>query len=89
MTVDRQQRLTGAKTFRPIDKIRLEVALVDNHELYAWPGSRRFEEQAIYDMIGGGVIGTGDYGLFLQNVFLSGVAKFRFAGQEEPNGRQA
>jgi hypothetical protein len=89
MTVDRRQRVTGSKGFQVIDKIRLEVALVDNHELYAWPGSHRFEEVPIYDMVGGGVIGTGEYGLFLQTVFLSGAATFRFAGQEELNDRQA
>ena len=89
MTVDRSQRLIGARVFQPIDKIRLDVALVDNHELYAWPASHHFEDKPIYEMVGAGVIGTGEYGLFLQTVFLSGAGKSWFAGQEEINGRQA
>jgi hypothetical protein len=80
---------TGSKEFQRMDRIRLEVALVDNHELYAWHGSRHFDEEPIYNLVGAGVIGTGEYGLFAQTVFLSGSAKFRFAGQDEVNGRHA
>ena len=54
--------------------------MVDNQELHAWPGSRRFEEQPIYHLLGDGMIGTGDFGLFLQTVFLSGTARFQFGG---------
>jgi hypothetical protein len=89
MVVDRSHRPVTSKVFQPVDKVRLEVAMVDNQELYAWPGSRRFEEQPIYRLLGDGMIGTGDFGLFLQTVFLSGTAKFQFSGREMLDERQA
>ena len=88
MVVDRSHRPVTSKVFQPVDKVRLEVAMVDNQELHAWPGSRRFEEQPIYHLLGDGMIGTGDFGLFLQTVFLSGTAKFQFSGREMLNERQ-
>jgi hypothetical protein len=88
MAVDRSHRPTTSKVFQPVDKVRLEVAMVDNQELYAWPGSRDFKEQPIYNLLGDGMIGTGDFGLFIQTVFLSGTAKFQFAGREMLNERQ-
>jgi len=88
MLVDRSQRLKGEKEFRPLDKVRLEVALVGNQELYAWPGSRQFSDQPLYGMLGDGMSGTGQFGLYQQTVFLSGVAQLQYAGQEELNGRR-
>ncbi|HUI79654.1 MAG TPA: hypothetical protein VLY24_17130 [Bryobacteraceae bacterium] len=89
MTVDRSHRRVTSKVFQPVDKVRLEVAMVDNRELYAWAGSRHFEEQPVYNLLGDGMISTGDFGLFIQTVFLSGTAKFQFAGRETLNERQA
>ena len=88
MTVDRLQRPIGAKRFHPLDRIRLDIVLMDNHELFAWPGSRHFEDKPIYEMVGNGFIGTGEFGLFLQTVFLSGAARFHFSGTEESEGRR-
>jgi hypothetical protein len=88
MLVDRSHRPVTSKVFQPVDKVRLEVAMVDNQELHAWPGSRRFEEQPIYHLLGDGMIGTGDFGLFLQTVFLSGTASLQFSGREMLNERQ-
>ena len=88
MVVSRSHRPVTSKAFHPVDKVRLEVAMVDNQELHAWPGSRRFEEQPIYHLLGDGMIGTGDFGLFLQTVFLSGTARFQVGGRETLNDRQ-
>jgi len=85
--LDRSQRAKGNKEFHPVDRVRLEVALVKDQELYAWPGSHKFSDQPIYGMVGGGMIGTGQFGLFVETVFLSGVAKLRYAGREELDGR--
>ncbi len=87
-TIERSQREPGMKRFRFVDNIRLEVALVEGRELYAWPGSPRFEERELREMVGGGAIGTGDFALHAKSIYLSGSARFTYQGVEELRGRK-
>jgi hypothetical protein len=87
-TIERSQRLPGAKRFRFVDNIRLEVALVEGKELYAWPGSPKFEERELRDMVGGGAIGTGDFALHAKSIYLSDTARFTYQGTEQLRGRR-
>jgi hypothetical protein len=87
-TIERSQRLPGAKQYRFVDNIRLEVALVEGKELYAWPGSPKFEERELRDMVGGGAIGTGDFALHAKSIYLTGSARFTYQGVEELRGRK-
>ncbi|MCX7603338.1 MAG: hypothetical protein N2036_04600 [Bryobacteraceae bacterium] len=87
-TIERSQRDPGSRRFRFLDNIRLEVALVEGKELYAWPGSPRFEERDLRDMVGGGAIGTGDFALHARSIYLSGSARFTYQGVEELRGRK-
>ena len=87
-TIERSQRDPGMKRFRFIDNIRLEVALVEGKELFAWPGSPRFEERDLRDMVGGGAIGTGDFALHARSIYLSSSARFTYQGMEELRGRK-
>jgi hypothetical protein len=87
-TIERSQREPGSKRFRFVDNIRLEVALVEGKELYAWPGSPRFEERDLRDMVGGGAIGTGDFALHAKSIYLGGAAQFTYQGTEELRGRK-
>lgn len=87
-TIERSQRLPGTKRYRFLDNIRLEVALVEGKELYAWPGSPRFEEQELRDMVGGGAIGTGDFALHAKSIYLTDSARFTYQGTEELRGRK-
>lgn len=87
-TIERSQRPPGARRFRFLDNIRLEVALVEGRELYAWPGSPKFEERELRDMVGGGAIGTGDFALHAKSIYLSDSARFTYQGTEEMRGRR-
>jgi hypothetical protein len=87
-TIERSQREPGSKRYRFVDNIRLEVALVEGKELYAWPGSPKFEERDLRDMVGGGAIGTGDFALHAKSIYLSGSATFSYQGTEELRGRK-
>jgi hypothetical protein len=87
-TIERSQRLPGAKRYRFVDNIRLEVALVEGKELYAWPGSPRFEERELRDMVGGGAIGTGDFALHAKSIYLGDSARFTYQGTETLRGRK-
>jgi hypothetical protein len=68
--------------------VRLEVALAGNRVLYAWPGSRHFEERPLQDLVRTGSIRTGEFGLLAQTIFLSGAAEFPYAGPEYLHGSQ-
>lgn len=87
-TIERSQRLPGTKRYRFVDNIRLEVALVEGKELYAWPGSPKFEERELRDMVGGGAIGTGDFALHAKSIYLGDSARFTYQGTEELRGRK-
>lgn len=88
-TIERSQREQTSKKFELVDTIRLEVALVNGKELYAWPGSKRFEENDIRQMVGGhGAIGTGDFALHARSIFFGGNARFVYKGAETLNGRK-
>lgn len=87
-TIERSQRPPGARRYRFLDNIRLEVALVEGKELYAWPGSPKFEERELRDMVGGGAIGTGDFALHAESIYLGDTARFTYQGAEELRGRK-
>jgi hypothetical protein len=88
MTVDRFERPPKAKEFARLDRVRLEVAMVSNHELYAWPGSKSFQDRPLQDMLPEGTISTGEFGILPRAIFLGGGTAFRYAGIEERNGRK-
>lgn len=86
-TVERTQRTAVTRRFQLVDTLRLEVALVGGKELYAWPGSKKFEDTEITDMIQGGAIGNGAFGLLARSVFEGRAATFQHRGQEALEGR--
>ena len=61
--------------FETIDSLRFEVAFVDKHELYAWPGSRKFDETNLVDMVPEGAANaTGAFAGHAQHLFRSNAA---------------
>ena len=88
-TIERSQRPSPKQKFQPLDKVRLEVALVGGKELYSWPGAGRFEEKGLDSFLGGGTTSTGDYALHARSVFESRAPTFSFAGEEDLDRRPA
>ncbi len=88
-TIERSQRYPDSKKHQLLDNIRLEVALVDGKELYAWPGARKFEDRDLTQMVGGGAIGTGDFALHAKSIYLAGTARFTYQGLDQASGRKA
>lgn len=89
LTVERSRRLANSRRYRLIDNIRLEVALVDGQELYAWPGAKRFEERELSKMVSGnGAISTGDFAHHARTILLSSNTTLTYAGLENHNGKQ-
>jgi hypothetical protein len=74
-TVDRSQRFKPKAKFDTIDSLRLEVAFVDKREMYAWPGSKKFDETNILDLVPeGSAIGTGAFAGHAQMLFRTSSA---------------
>lgn len=87
-TIERFLRPAPAKKPRMLDVVRLEVALVDGKELFAWPGSGRFSETEIGDMVRGGAIGNGVFALHAKALFQSNAPRFTYAGETLRGGRR-
>lgn len=88
-TVERSERLLPAKRFRLVDTLRLEVALVDGKELFAWPGAKKFEKSDPRDIITHGAFGNGNFASFAKAVFQTSAPTFTFRGNESAGGRSA
>lgn len=78
--IERTRRNPSGRT-QLIDVVRIEVALVDGNELFAWPGSRKFQDTKIIDMVKGGAIGNGNFALHAKSVFQSSTPKFTYVGE--------
>jgi len=67
-TIDRNQyRRRGNLMWR--DRLRLDVAVLDGRETFAWAGARQFETTDIEQLTSSGSWGAGDFASFLSGVF--------------------
>jgi len=71
------------------ERLRLEVAVIGGKERFAWPGSARFEEKDIDEIVPPGAIGTGDFAGFAGAVFRTEDASFEGPREEKLEGRPA
>jgi hypothetical protein len=88
MSMDRTERVAKTGKLQMADRVRLEVAMVGEKELYSWPGSKSFRDLPVQDIAPAGSFSTGEFGIFLSAIFLSGTAEFVYDGLEELNGRK-
>lgn len=86
-TILRSERGAGASIFRLKDSLRVDVLHVGNKELYAWPGSKKFDEN-ISHMIGAGTTSSGEFALHARSIFL-GDAQYTYKGETTLRGRTA
>lgn len=87
--IERSVQPAGSKRFELQDIVRLEVALVDNAEMFAWPGSREFQSLKLRELVSGGAIGNGSFALHAKSVFNSKSASIEYIGPTKLNGRDA
>ncbi|MEZ5354695.1 MAG: hypothetical protein R2762_18835 [Bryobacteraceae bacterium] len=85
-TIERSHRAPKSRRFQLDDTIRLEVALVNGKELFAWPGAGNFEDRPLRDLVGG-TIGNGSFALHARSVFLSNAPTYEYVGPVEEFGR--
>lgn len=86
-TMERTRRTGVTRQFQMRDTLRLEVALVEGKELFAWPGSKKFEYDDLRNMISGGAYGNGAFALFARAVFMTSAPTFTYRGDDPIRGR--
>ena len=64
------------------DRIRLDVALVEGREMFAWRGSA-FEAKEVGELVPNGSSGSGDFISFVTSVFGSDTETIRYRGTED------
>jgi hypothetical protein len=84
----RSVREPGDKKLVRTDTIRLEVVVAGDRELFAWPGEKNFADSEIHEIIRGGAIGSGLFGLFTKQLFESRGATFEPHGETTVDGRR-
>ncbi len=86
-TIERSANLPRQKLlFR--DRIRLDVAYIGDKEIFAWPGSAKFEHSSPDEMIAGGASGFGSFGSWTHSIFRSSAPVFSYAGERITDGRR-
>lgn len=88
-TIERSSRPKSSGKMKILDTLRLEVALVDGRELFAWPGSKKFEDTDVTQMITSGAIGNGNFGTHAQALFTTRSATFHYVGEQDFQGKKA
>src|SRR5579871_6457249 len=88
-TVERFHRDMPAHVFKPVDTVRLEVSVVGGKELFAWPGSRQFDDREVTAVVSGGAIGSGIFGTFAKNLFITQNPIFYCSQRDKMDGRNA
>ena len=87
-TVERTRQAVASRA-RIEDTLRLEVALVNNKEMFAWPGSKQFEDRELRELVATGMFGNGNFAIYARILFLSNVADFEYRGETQLGGRPA
>src|SRR5215467_421699 len=86
-TVERSRRAGAGRKFQPVDVVRLEVALVDGKEMFGWPGSKRFDDVDLRNMVTTGAIGNGNFAIHARAVFGGAGAQFTYRGDSDEGMR--
>ncbi len=89
MLVERFAQPPGAKQLTRRDALRLDVAVVEKHELFAWPGEGAFKERDIGEFAKNGAFGTGNFATHLANALNPAGVAYTVNPVEEFAGRKA
>jgi len=79
-TIERSSRPKSTARFKILDTLRLEVALVDGREMFAWPGSKKFEDSDVTKIVTSGAIGNGNFATHARALFETRAATFHYLG---------
>ena len=70
------------------DRLRLDVAVSDEAEMYSWAGEHSFEDRKLSKLVLGGVTATGEFSAFISSIFGTSAASFTYNGDVSADGRK-
>jgi hypothetical protein len=71
------------------DRLRLDVAVSEGKEIFAWHGQDKFSgSSTIDDVVRRGAVSSGEFIGFLENIFVHGGIRFEYTGDPVVNGIQ-
>jgi hypothetical protein len=65
------------------DRLRLDVAIGHDGEIFSWAGARAFETGDISKLTSSGATGSGAFSSFLTSIFGSDAEDFRYTGEQD------
>jgi hypothetical protein len=69
------------------DRLRLDVAVSREGEMYSWSGEDHFHDRSLADLVRDGATSTGAFASFLTDIFGTNSATFTYAGDTDTDGR--
>ena len=84
-TVERSQA-TPAGEILLEDTLRIEVGLIRNKEMFAWPGSKEFDDNDL-NLVGSGMFGNGNFAVYTRMLFFGGGLAFMNQRADTIGGR--
>jgi hypothetical protein len=69
------------------DRLRIDVAIADKHEVYSWVGADQFEKDNLQELVGAGQTSMGDFGSLILSIF-SDHASMHFEGERKDGPRR-
>ena len=84
----KQPSYPGTLRLATTDRLRLDVLLGTEHELFSWAGAARFEEGEIDELVTNGAFGTGPFAASLLSVLGTRHARFTFEGDTTLDSRR-
>ena len=67
------------------DRLRLDIAVSEGKEIYAWHGASRFSSSELTDIVRHGPVSTGQFVGYLKNIFIMPGVKFTYRPQSQDN----
>lgn len=76
-------------TYKPIerDRLRIDVGIANNREVFSWHGEHTFSTSDILSLVSSGPISSGSFFGFLADIFLNGQGHYFYTGTLVTNGK--
>jgi hypothetical protein len=85
-----RDRKIANRILRWHDRLRLDVAVGEQSDMYSWAGASQFQSEDVSQIVAHGTSGSGEFASFLTGVFAGDAQKFTYAGERDlPGGRVA
>lgn len=78
----------GRRTLIETDRLRFDMAVGADQEIFSWHGDERFKTENIDSLVTAGPIHSGSYFGFLSSIFLEGSSQIDYIGSRDEDGHQ-